>query len=186
MQTIWSNVGSQISIGSMLHGEHIVVHGLEGHGVCAEYVMVVRQLVVVVEFFLELLDGCQLSMHRLEHHRCVGGPVTAQQNFREAALGQRFLDIVLIGECHQRQINVGNQMYLTTVVLLGLLVNAAASANRSSTRHLQPTSARASRGQRGAASLLVVVVGAGAAVVVAIAAIGAAAIAERASQAEGE
>lgn len=76
-------------------------------------------------------------------------------------------------------------MYLTAIVLLRLLVNAAASAHRC-TRHLQPTSTCASRCQRCAASLLVVVVGAGAAVVVAVAAIGAAAITERASQAEGE
>lgn len=76
-------------------------------------------------------------------------------------------------------------MYLTAIVLLRLLVNAAATANRC-TRYFQPTSTGASRRQRCAASLLVVVVGAGAAVVVAVAAVGAAAITKRASQAEGE
>lgn len=186
VQAVGSDVGGQIAVGGVLHGEHVVVHCLESHRICAQYVMVMRQLVVVVELLLELLDRGQLGVHRLQHHQRIGGSMPAQQYLGETALGQRLLYVVLVGEGHQRQLHIRNEMDLSAVILVRLLVDAAPAAHAGRSRHLQSTRAGARRRQRSAASLLVVVVGAGAAVVVAIAAVGATTVAEGSTQPEGK
>jgi len=55
--------------------------------------------------------------------------MSAQQDLGEAALGQRLLDVVLVGEGHQRQLHVRNEMDLAAIVLVRLLVNAASPAH---------------------------------------------------------
>lgn len=61
------------------------------------------EVVAVMVFAVEVLEGGELGVDRLEHDSRVGAPVVSQKDFGKVALGEHLDHVVLLVQVHRFQ-----------------------------------------------------------------------------------